>query len=146
METKRNFANIARRVTDPDDDGQNLQKFMSDSPWSGEVVFDQIQAEICQRPELQDGMLTLDESGDKCAGPQKAGAARQHLGRLGKVDLGQVGVRLGYYKGDVWALVDAELYLPEIWFDDDHAPLRKRWHIPKGRIFMTKPELGLHKS
>ena len=25
METERNFANIARRVIDPDDDGQNLQ-------------------------------------------------------------------------------------------------------------------------
>lgn len=31
METKRNFAGIARRVADPDD-GQNMQQFMSDSP------------------------------------------------------------------------------------------------------------------
>lgn len=145
MDSKRHFTNIARRVIDPDDDGQNLQQFMSDSPWSGQAVFDQIQAEICQRPELQGGMLTLDESGDKCAGPQKAGAARQYLGRLGKVDLGQVGVGLGYYKGDVWALVDAELYLPEIWFDGDHLKLRERWHVPEDCVFMTKLELGLHK-
>jgi len=145
METKRHFTNIARRVIDPDDDGQNVQQFMSDSPWSGQEVFDQIQVEICQRSQLQGGMLTVDESGDKCAGKQKAGAARQYLGRLGKVDLGQVGVGLGYYKDSVWALVDAELYLPEIWFDDDHAKLRKRWHIPQDRVFMTKPELGLHK-
>ena len=145
METKRHFTNIARRVIDPGDDGQNLQQFMSDSPWSAQSVFDQIQAEIRQRPELQGGMLTLDESGDKCAGPQKAGAARQYLGRLGKVDLGQVGVGLGYHKGDVWALVDAELYLPEVWFDDDHAELRQRWHIPPDRVFMTKPEIGLEK-
>ena len=33
MDTKRNYANIARRVIDPEDDGQNLQHFMSDSPW-----------------------------------------------------------------------------------------------------------------
>ena len=145
METKRNYANIARRVIDPQDDGQNLQQFMSDSPWPGQVVFDQIQAEICQRSELQGAMLTLDESGDKCAGKQKAGAARQYLGRLGKVDLGQVGVGLGYYTNGVWALVDAELYLPEVWFDDDHATLRKRWHISEDRVFMTKPELGLRK-
>ena len=92
METKRHFANIARRVIDPDDDGQSLQHFMSDSPWSAQAVFAQIQAEIRRRPDLQGGMLTLDESGDKCSGPQKAGAARQYLGRLGKVDLGQVGV------------------------------------------------------
>ena len=143
METKRHFTNIARRVIDPDDDGQSLQHFMSDSPWSAQAVFAQIQAEIRRRPDLQGGMLTLDESGDKCSGPQKAGAARQYLGPLGKVDLGQVGVGLGYYKDGIWALVDAELYLPETWFDDDHAELRQRWHIPQDRVFMTKPELGL---
>ena len=143
METKRHFTNIARRVMDPDDDGQNLQQFMSDSPWPAQAVFEQIQAEIRKRPELEGGMLTLDESGDKCSGPQKAGAARQYLGRLGKVDLGQVGVGLGYYKDGIWALVDAELYLPKSWFGDDYAQLRRRWHIPEDRTFRTKPQIGL---
>lgn len=143
METDRNFANIARRVIDPDDDGQNLQQFISDSPWPGPAVFAQIQAEICQRPELSGGMLTLDESGDECAGHQKAGAARQWLGRLGKVEMGQVGVGEGYYKDGTWVLVDAELYLPECWFDASHAQLWERWHIPAERTFATKPELGL---
>lgn len=145
MVTKRNFANIARRVIDLDDDGQNLQQFMSDSPWSGQAVFDQIQTEISQRPELSGGMLTLDESGDKRSGAQSAGAARQYLGRIGKVDLGQVGVALGYYKDSVWTMVDAELYLPEVWFDQAHAKLRQRWHIPQARVFATKPQLGLEK-
>jgi len=98
MEAKRNYAHIARRVVDPEDDGQNLQHFMSDSPWSGPAVFQQIQAEIRQRPELRGGMLTLDESGDKCAGDHKAGASRQYIGRIGKVDMGQVGVGVGYYR------------------------------------------------
>jgi len=84
MEEKRNYSNIARRVNQPQDDGQNLQQFMSDSPWQARAVFDQIQAEVCQRPELQGGMLTLDESGDKRAGSGSAGATRQYLGRLGK--------------------------------------------------------------
>lgn len=145
METDRNFANIARRVVDLDDDGQNLQQFMSDSPWSAQAVFDQIQAEISQRPELSGGMLTLDESGDECAGQQKAGAGRQWLGRLGKVEMGQVGVGLGYYKDGTWVLVDAELYLTECWFDDAHAPLRQRWHIPAERTFATKQALGLQR-
>jgi SRSO17 transposase len=145
METDRNFANIARRVIGLDDDGQNLQQFMSDSPWSAQAVFDQIQAEIGQRPELSGGMLTLDESGDECAGQQKAGAGRQWLGRLGKVEMGQVGVGLGYYKDGTWVLVDADLYLTECWFDDEHAPLRQRWHIPAERTFVTKPTLGLQR-
>ena len=143
MDTKRNFANIARRVIDSKDDGQNVQQFMSDSPWSGADVFDQIQAEIGQRVALDGGMLTLDESGTKRAGDQSAGAARQYIGRIGKVDMGQVGVALGYYQADVWMMVDAELYLPEVWFDDAHAELRVRWHIPEERTFATKVNLGL---
>ena len=112
METKRNYANIACRVIDSEDDGQNLQQFMSDSPWESPKVFKQIQDEIMERPELEGGMLTLDESADKKAGNQSAGAARQYLGRFGKVDLGQVAVALGYYQNGNWAMVDAELFLP----------------------------------
>jgi SRSO17 transposase len=143
METDRNYANIARRVIDSEDDGQNLQHFMSDSPWSAQAVFDQIQAEICQRPDLDGGMLTLDESGDKCAGDQKAGAGRQWLGRLGKVDLGQVGVGTGYYKDGNWAMVDVRLFMLKDWFDDDHTELRERWHVPDALGYKTKLELGL---
>lgn len=143
METKRNYSNIVRRVVGIDEDGQNIQQFMSDSPWSGKAVFDQIQKEIQQYPGLAGGMLTLDESGDECAGNQKAGAARQYLGREGKVDMGQVGVVVGYYKNDVWAMVGAELYLPKVWFDEDHAELRQRWPVPAERTFATKPQLGL---
>lgn len=141
---KRNIVNIARRVLGLEDDGQDLQQFISDSPWSAQAVFDQIQQALQQRSELSGGMLTLDESGDACAGDQKAGATRQYLGREGKVELGQVGVALGYYQTGTWAMVDAELYLPEVWFDQAHARLRKRWYIPATRTFATKPALGLH--
>jgi len=123
--------------------GQHLQQFRSDSPWSGQMVFEQIQAEIQQCPELAGGMLTLDESGDECAGKQKAGAARQYLGRLGKVELGQVAVAAGYYQNGIWVMVGAELYLPELWFDQAHAELRKRWHSPAAHTFATQPQLGL---
>ena len=142
METDRNYANIARRVIDPDGDGQGLQHFMSDSPWSAQDVFDKIQEEVSLRPELSGGMLTIDESGDKCAGDQKAGAGRQWIGRLGKVDMGQVGVVAGYYQAGRWVMVDAELFLPEDWFDDDHAELRERWHIPDHLFYKTKLELA----
>lgn len=145
MVEKRNYANIARRVIGPEDDGQNLQQFMSDSPWAARRVFDQIQAEVGQRPEMVGGMLTLDESGDERAGPQSAGAARQYIGREGKVDLGQVGVALGYAQAGTWLMVDAELYLPEVWFTEEYADLRKRWHIPGERKFATKLELGLER-
>jgi len=40
-------------------------------------------------------------------------------------------------------MVDAELYLPEVWFDEEHTQLRQRWHIPAERSFATKIQLGL---
>jgi SRSO17 transposase len=143
MEGQRNYVNIARRVVGPGEDGQNVQQFMSDSPWSARKVFDQIQAEVCLRSEMSGGMLSLDESGDERAGAQSAGAARQYLGRQGKVDLGQVGVALGYAQAGTWLMVDAELYLPEGWFTEEYADLRRRWHIPPERVFASKVDLGL---
>src|SRR4051812_25564825 len=116
---------------------------MSDSPWDSQRVFTRIQEEIRLDTGLRGGVLSLDESGDKRSGELSAGAARQYLGRLGKVDVGQVGVALSYCSGDFWALVDAELFLPEDWFDADHAPLRRRLHVPEGLAFATKPQIGL---
>lgn len=40
-------------------------------------------------------------------------------------------------------MVDADLYLPEEWFDQEHEQLRQRWHIPQERCFATKTQLGL---
>src|SRR3989304_4715454 len=77
---QRNYANIARRVNGLEDDGQDLQQFMSDSPWAEQAVFDRIQDQVTARPEMRGGVLTLDESGDKRAGDQAAGTARQYLG------------------------------------------------------------------
>jgi SRSO17 transposase len=143
LHDERNYANIARRIIGPDDDGQSLQQFMSDSPWTAHAVFARIQQDIGSDSQLHGGILSLDESGDKRAGELSAGAGRQYLGRLGKVDVGQVGVALSYSCEDFWVLVDAELFLPENWFDDDHARLRRRLHIPAGRTFATKPKIGL---
>lgn len=143
MPEQRNFANIARRVVDPDADGQNLQQFVSDSPWSAGAVFGQLQANVRARAWLHGGTLVVDESADERAGQQSAGAGRQYLGREGKTDMGQVGVTLGYYKEGTWLMVDAELYLPENWFDTAHEGLRKRWHIPPDRRFATKPQMAL---
>ena len=143
METRRNYANIARRVIDPDDDGQNIQHFMSDSPWVAQTVTQQVQEEIAATPELRTGgVLILDESADEKAGEKSAGAGRQHNGRLGKVEMSQVGTFLAFYKGVVWAWVDGELFLPEHWFTPAMAKERKRVGVPPGRQFATKIELG----
>ena len=89
MDTARNFANMDRTLHGGD--GQALQHFMSNSPWSGQVVFNQIQAEIKAIPALAHGStLILDESADEKAGTHNAGASRQYNGRMGKVDVCRV--------------------------------------------------------
>jgi len=132
------------------DDGQAMQHFMSNSPWSGPGVFEQIREDVRETPELRHGsLLILDESGEEKAGGQSVGSSRQYNGRMGKVDQCQVAVVLGYANWKVrpwplWALVDAEIFLPEEWFGEAYAELRQKVEIPAERkAFETKPELGL---
>ena len=144
MDGERNFANMARNMTG--DDGQALQHFMANSPWSGPGVFQQIQAEITATPALAQGStLILDESADEKAGTHNAGASRQYNGRMGKVDVCRVDTCLTYANATVglWAMVDGELFLPQEWFGPDFAQRSKELGIPEERTFETKIALGL---
>ena len=140
LKADRNMAEIAR------EDGvseQNMQHFISQSPWSGTEMIQQVQAAIGNREALVGGVLILDESADVKYGKKSAGAGRQHNGRLGKIEQSQVGVYLSYAKGDIWTLVDGELFLPEKWFSESEAPRRAKAKIPTERnVFQTKIELG----
>lgn len=40
-------------------------------------------------------------------------------------------------------MLDAQRYLPKVWFNAEHRTLRKRLHIPGNRRFRTKQKLGL---
>jgi SRSO17 transposase len=140
MDGKRTFANLGRQVGLA---GQNVQHFVSTSPWSAADVLGQVRREIAARPELrQGGVLILDESPVKKAGTKTAGAARQWNGRIGHVDLSQVGTFLALASGPVWTWVDGELFLPERWFGSELAEERKRLGVPAARTFKTKVELG----
>ncbi len=142
MDTERNFANMDRTLNRGD--GQALQHFMSNSPWSGQGVFSQIQAEIKAMPALAHrSTLILDESADEKAGTHNAGASRQYNGRLGKVDVCRVDTCLTYANGGLWAMVDGELFLPEEWFGAAFAQRRSELGIPAERRFETKIQLGL---
>jgi SRSO17 transposase len=147
MDKDRTYAGIAR--TTEGNDGQAMQHFMSNSPWSGQSVFQRIQEDICATPQLAQGsFLILDESADEKADIHSAGSARQYNGRFGKVDTCQVSVLLGYanWKSSpwtTWAMVDSELFLPAEWFTPDFAQERHKLGIPASRQFETKSHLGL---
>jgi SRSO17 transposase len=116
---------------------------MSDSPWSAAAVTRQVQAELAATPALQTGgVLILDESADEKAGAHSAGASRQYNGRLGKVELSQVGVFLAFATGPLWTWIDGELLLPNDWFGPELAGERARLGIPATRQFASKLQLG----
>ena len=89
--------------------------------------------------------MILDESADAKAGEQSAGAARQRNGRLGKVDVCQVGTYLAYANvaANLWTLIDGELFLPEVWLTAAYADQRKTCGVPVARVFQRKIDLGL---
>lgn len=145
MEDQRNFANIERRL-EPGKDGQQLQQFMSDSPWSAVAVYGRIQREIKTESRLQrGGLLIVDETADGKAGEGSAGSGAQYNGREGQVDLCQVATCLSFVHPaqGVWTLVDGELFLPEHWFSAPFAELRQKLGVPPERTFQTKPQLAL---
>ena len=120
-----------------------MQHFMNNSPWSGKRLIEAVQEEVRQRPEFAQGsMLLLDESADDKAGDQSVGAARQYNGRLGKVDLSQVGVFVSLTNNGYQTWLDGEIFLPEHWLSEAYAKQRKKVGIPAEREFQTKIELG----
>ena len=139
MESKRNMANIGRTTGQAE---QNIQHFISESPWSGQGLIETLQTDIGAEEAFAESVLIIDESADEKAGEKSAGASRQRNGRLGKVDLCQVGVfaTLATPKAHCW--VDGELFIPEKWFSDEYADKRKRAGIPQERVFQTKAQLA----
>ena len=121
---------------------QNMQHFISNSPWRAQQIFQKIQEEVKAHPKLQEGFLDIDESGTEKSGNKSAGASRQYIGRRGKVDLGQVGVCAGYYREGAWIMVDAQLYLPKEWFKKEKKQMWESLHIPEETKFQTKIEIA----
>ena len=141
METKRTMANIARVSGIPI---QNMQQFMSDSPWSGRGLISRVQSEIRAHPRYASGsILIIDESADAKSGNTSAGSGRQHNGGLGKVDMCQVGVFLSLTNDGYQTWIDGELYIPAAWFEPEHAAKYKRIGLPAECVFATKLELAL---
>lgn len=140
MEEERNFTAIDRLV---EKDGQQMQHFMSNSPWSARALLGQVRREVGEHPEFREGgWLLLDESSDEKASDKSIGAGRQYNGRLGKVEMSQTGVFLAFSTGREWLWVDGELFIPQAWFEDSRKEKRKRLGLPTERVFATKIELG----
>ncbi|HZA24364.1 MAG TPA: transposase, partial [Dehalococcoidia bacterium] len=111
---------------------QRLQYFLSESPWDGAAINTRRLELLLDDPSTrlhQEGVLIIDDSGDRKSSNSTDHVARQYLGSLGKVDNGIVAVT------SLWA--DGRLYFPL------HAlPYTPAGRLPGGRQdpdFQTKP-------
>ena len=127
----------------PESDARNLQQFISKSQWNARAVLDQVARDTDQLigSKTQAGLI-IDESAFPKQGHESVGVARQWLGRLGKVDNGQVAVFGVVAKGRFATAIDTRLYLPEGWTKD--AKRCEKAGVPQEeRVFKTKKELAL---
>jgi len=135
---RKNVESIAYRY---DLDRQNLQRFVGWSPWDHRPLIEELAQQVGLTIGQDDAVIVFDPSGFKKCGHDSVGVQRQWLGRLGKVDNGQVGVYMAYASGLEQALVDVRLYLSKEWAKDKIR--RKKCGVPKSVRFQTRHELAL---
>jgi hypothetical protein len=114
---------------------QRLQWFLSESAWDVAAVNGRRLALLCGTPATRphgQGVLVLDDTGDRKAGTKTDHVARQYLGSVGKIDTGIVAVTT------VWA--DERVYYPL-----HLRPYAPASRLPRGEAdpaFRTKPQLA----
>jgi SRSO17 transposase len=124
-----------------DRERQGLQKFLGQSPWDEQPLFDELARQVAAELGEADGVLVFDPSAFAKKGTESVGVQRQWCGRLGKVENCQVGIYLGYVSRREHALVDVRLYLPREW--TRRRQRMAKAGVPKGVRFRTRHELIL---
>ena len=98
---------------------QRLQWFLSESDWSEREVQAErlrlLRADPATAPTAQ-GVLVIDETGDRKDGHSTAHVSRQYLANLGKIDNGVVSVSSLWADEGVSYPVDVEPYTPAVYF------------------------------
>ena len=135
---RKNVESIAYRY---DRSREALQKFIGQAPWDHQPLQQELARQIGVEIGQADGVIVFDPSGHKKCGNDSVGVQRQWLGRLGKVDNGQVGIYMGYASCEEHALVDQRLYLPKDWANDKAR--RKKCGVPKDIRYQTRHQLAL---
>ncbi len=115
---------------------QSLQFFLSESSWDAESVNDRRLEMIWDDSQMmphEDGVLVIDETGDRKDGTKTAHVAHQYLGSIGKIANGIVSV------SSVWA--DERVYYPL--HIEPYEPASRLPGSKKDPAFRTKPQLAV---
>jgi SRSO17 transposase len=133
IETNKHLRGIAAAV--PEANVESVQHFLVDAPWSAPALNAQRLALLQDHPLTRwhaEGVLIIDETGDRKKGKASAYVSRQYLGSIGKIDNGVVRV------SSHWA--DESVHYPL-----NVLPYTAAERLPEGKNnpqFATKPQLA----
>lgn len=126
---------------------QRLQYFVAEAEWD-EVALTAERIDVLVHDPLTaphgDGVLVIDDTGDKKDGTATMHVGRQYLGRLGKTDNGIVAVTSLWADARVYYPLHVEPYTPSRWFEYDKQDpgFRTKPQIARGLVERARA-LGL---
>src|SRR6266852_5636256 len=125
---------------------RTLQEFLRDHLWDFAAVRTSLQQHTAELlPSLPNDPLgtvgLIDETSVAKQGTKTPGVQRQYLGCVGKVENGIVTVHLGVCRGDLKALLDADLFLPKSWSID--RPRCQAAGLPDDKVHEAKWKLAV---
>lgn len=120
---------------------RTLQKFLAQHVWDQDGMRDRLQRLVAAEHADDHAIGVLDETAHPKKGCRTPGVKRQYCGATGKIDNCTVSVHLAYAGDGMRLLLDAELFVPEEWTDDDAR--RREAGIPEGLVHRTKPRIAL---
>jgi hypothetical protein len=140
--TERNKTSTGLANTEPGLEGskhrdaQRLQWFLAESTWEPEALHDArlaLMRTLASTRPTPDGVLVVDETGDRKYGTHTAHVGRQYLGSLGKVDSGVVTVHVLYATERAYFPLRLLPYTPAHHFESK----------ANDPAFRTKPQLAV---
>jgi SRSO17 transposase len=121
---------------------RSTQRFLKTYKWDYDAMLLKHQELTAERLGTDHGMITVDASEFPKKGRNSVGVARQYCGNNGKKDNCQSGVFVGYVGEKGHGLIDCQLYMPKLWFDEEHKDLCQQNLVPKELNFKTKNQIA----
>jgi SRSO17 transposase len=123
----------------PDGNQQNLQPFVSQSPWPWQPLWQRLAVELSRA--FAATTWIIDDTGFPKQGTHSVAVHRQYSGTLGKKGNCQVAVSLHQAGPQGSSALAWRLYLPQVWADDPQR--RSKAGVPAEVTFHKKWELAL---
>ena len=124
---------------------QSLHHFVATSAWSDEAVIARVREAVFPVMQAREAIRAwiIDDTGIPKKGKHSVGVSHQYCGQLGKQANCQVAVSLSIANTFASLPIAYRLYMPDSWFDDEHADRRKACGVPSDAQFFTKPQIAL---